>query len=120
MNKWMILQTGRNPLKVAAGYKLNGKPLSRPDEENFDAMSFLAPIAVSAMINHKSFADRDWVNLLWTFMLKNDIANFNYFDNTIKMMSLIILSGNYWDPAISSGNKSCDLATIFHSSTSSK
>ena len=95
LNKWIKGKTKENPLNIAAGYKLNGKYISRPDEEKFDAMCYLAPFAVSAMADPKN---KNWVNKLWDFMLRYRIENFNYYDNTIKLLDMIILSGNYWPP----------------------
>ena len=95
INKWIRNKTKENPLKIAAGYKLNGNPISMPDEEKFDAMSYLAPFAVSGMTDPKNKA---WVTELWEFMLLYNIESFNYYDNTIKLIDMIILSGNYWPP----------------------
>lgn len=95
-NKWIIANTTGIPGHIAPGYKLNGKFLeSHPDFDNFDAMPFLAPFAVSAMIDS---GNQSWLNKLWDFMLSRDCSKYDSYDNTIKMFCMIIISGNYWSP----------------------
>jgi hypothetical protein len=96
MNKWIISNTGGFPNHIAPGYRLNGKYLgSHPDFDNFDAMPFLAPFAVSAMIDS---SNQVWLNKLWDFMNTRDYKKYDSYDNTIKMYCMIIISGNYWVP----------------------
>jgi endoglucanase len=96
MNQWIISSTMSIPGHIAPGYELNGKYLgSHPDFDNFDAMPFLAPFAVSAMINA---GNQDWLNKLWDFMNTRDYKKYDSYDNTIKMYCIIIISGNYWLP----------------------
>ena len=59
-------------------------------------MSFIASFAVAAMVDTKNQA---WLNKLWDYIVSFDIDQFDYYDNSIKMFNLIILSGNYWVPA---------------------
>jgi len=96
VNKWIIANTAGIPGHIAPGYKLNGKYLgSHPDFDNFDAMPFLAPFAVSAMIDP---GNQVWLNKLLDFMLSRDYRKYDSYDNTIRMFSMIIISGNYWSP----------------------
>ncbi|HXB45131.1 MAG TPA: glycosyl hydrolase family 8, partial [Puia sp.] len=96
MNNWIISNTMGFPNHIAPGYRLNGKYLgSHPDFENFDALAFLAPFAVSAMIDS---SNQDWLNKLWDFMNTRDYKKYDSYDNTIKMYCMIIISGNYWAP----------------------
>ncbi len=92
INHWIRETTQNNPDNISAGYTLGGDDLKT---RNFEAMSFIAPFAISAMVNPKH---QVWLNKLWDYILKFDLDEFDYYDNTIKMMSLIILSGNYWAP----------------------
>ena len=41
-----------------------------------------------------------WLNKLWTNITSKVIANDAYFGNSIKMIDLIVLSGNWWTPAL--------------------
>jgi hypothetical protein len=69
------------------GYVIRGR--------HYEAMSFIAPLAVSAMVDKKN---QQWVNKLWNYVIGVGIDDSDYFGNTIKMFNIIILSGNYWDP----------------------
>jgi hypothetical protein len=39
-----------------------------------------------------------WLNSLWDYIIHFKLGDFDYFDNSIKMLNLIILSHNYWMP----------------------
>jgi hypothetical protein len=39
-----------------------------------------------------------WLNKLWDYSIDFDLDQFDYYDNTIKMVTMIILSGNYLSP----------------------
>jgi hypothetical protein len=98
MNTWIAdsTVTQGDPLTISAGYTLKGRPYSRqPDKKDFDSMSFLAPFAVAAMVDAKN---QLWLDSLWKCMVHFNINNFEYYENTIKLLNLIILSGNYWAP----------------------
>jgi len=42
--------------------------------------------------------NQTWLNKLWDYIIGFDIDQYDYYDNSIKMLELIILSGNYWMP----------------------
>lgn len=92
MNNWVKEVCGGNPANISAGYTLEG---DRIRGRNYEAMSFIAPLAVSAMVDGKN---QLWLNKLWDYIFSFDIDQFDYYDNTIKMLNIIILSGNYWNP----------------------
>ncbi|KAA9041159.1 beta-glucanase [Ginsengibacter hankyongi] len=92
INKWIRETTQENPDNISAGYTLEGDDIHK---RYYEAMSFIAPFAVSAMVDAKN---QIWLNKLWDYIVSFDIDRFDYFDNTIKMISMIILSGNYWAP----------------------
>jgi hypothetical protein len=94
INDWIRGTTGDNPDNISAGYTLGGDDLRT---RHFEAMSFIAPFAVAAMINTKH---QIWLNRLWDYIIHFDLDDFDYYDNTIKMLNLIILSGNYWKPPL--------------------
>jgi len=39
-----------------------------------------------------------WLNGVWNYTLNFKMKDFDYYDNSIKMLDMIILSGNYWAP----------------------
>jgi endo-1,4-beta-D-glucanase Y len=92
INKWIRETTENNPDNISAGYTLAGDDIKK---RNYEAMSFIASFAVAAMVDTKNQA---WLNKLWDYIVSFDIDQFDYYDNSIKMFNLIILSGNYWAP----------------------
>jgi hypothetical protein len=92
INKWIRETTQNNPDNISAGYTLAGDDIRT---RNFEAMSFIASFAVSAMVDSKN---QLWLNKLWDYILSFDLDQYDYYDNTIKMLDMIILSGNYWEP----------------------
>jgi endo-1,4-beta-D-glucanase Y len=94
INHWIKGTTNNNPDNISAGYTLDGDDLRR---RHYEAMSFITPFAVSAMVNKDH---QQWLNSLWDYILKFDLDGFDYYDNSIKMLNLIIISGNYWDPPV--------------------
>jgi len=115
INDWLIDTTGINPNNIhrkkydniqginmhniAEGYELNGEPIDGRKSANFPVPSFICPFAVSAMVDTKY---QHWLNMLWRYIVddqpKSKKEGNDYFNNTIKMFTMIILSGNYWQP----------------------
>lgn len=92
LNQWIQQKTGKNPSLIRAGFYLNGKNLPEPFD---NALAFVAPFAVSAMIDA---GNQDWLNKLWTHINEYKIQDNDYFGNSIKLQCLLIISGNYWTP----------------------
>ncbi len=118
LNAWMQTQATRggelHPEQLNAGYTLAGEKL--PVEDNCDeekegkskknpepkplefepaGSCFLAPLAVSAMLP----GSRDWLNALWTHLTPDpNPAAEPYYDCTVKLLCMITISGNWWDP----------------------
>lgn len=116
LNAWMQTQATRGgelrPEQLNAGYLLAGEKL--PVEDNCDdekdgkkkaeskpvafepaGSCFLAPLAVSAMLP----GSRDWLNALWTHLTPEpNPAGEPYFDCSVKLLCMITISGNWWDP----------------------
>lgn len=91
-NEWIQKTTDNTIEKISSGYHLNGQKIGK----NNTIPSFVCPIAVSAMIGRDN---REWLNDLWDFMTAEFVfKEFNYYDNTIMMISILILTGNYWTP----------------------
>ena len=93
INHWIRETTGDRPANISAGYTLAGDDLRG---RYFEALSFIAPFAVSAMVDEKN---QVWLNRLWDYIHSFRITEFDYYDNSIKMICMIILSGNYWQPS---------------------
>ena len=97
INKWIIASTHGDPKNISSGYTLHGKAYAMygTEEKYFDAMCFMSPFAVAAMTNADN---QQWLNRLWSYMLHFPIGRFDYYNNTIKLLDMIIISGNYWAP----------------------
>lgn len=92
INQWIRLTTDNDTYNLSAGYTLAGNDISG---RYFEALSFSAPFAVCAMVDAKNQA---WLNKLWVYLNDFKLKDFDYYDNTIKMLDMIIISGNYWPP----------------------
>jgi len=92
INPWIRETTKDNPDNISAGYNLSGEDLPH---RYFEALCFICPFAVAAMANPHN---QEWLNKLWDYIVGFKMKDFDYYDNSIKMIDLIILSGNYWAP----------------------
>ena len=90
-NVWFETETGGKPENVLAGYQLDGKPIHKDDH----SMAFTACLGVAAMSDAKHQA---WLNSLWDYVVTSDSEDDRYFGRTLKMLSLVAMSGNWWSP----------------------
>lgn len=90
LNSWIQTKTSNNPANIKSGYKLDGMALV-----SYGNLAFSTPFAVSAMINA---GNQNWLNQLWTFTSSKPTSGANYFDNTLRLLCLIAVSGNWWTP----------------------
>jgi hypothetical protein len=47
--------------------------------------------------------NQDWLNKCWDYIVRFKLKDFDYYDNSIKMLNMVILSGNYWTPGAATG-----------------
>ncbi|HUM48544.1 MAG TPA: glycosyl hydrolase family 8, partial [Chitinophagales bacterium] len=92
INSWIKPKTSNNVNNIRSGYYLNGNNLPG---NNYQDLSFIAPFAVSAMVNS---TNQTWLNDLWSNIKAVKINRDGYYGNTIKMQAMIVLSGNWWAP----------------------
>ncbi|HVW98416.1 MAG TPA: glycosyl hydrolase family 8 [Mucilaginibacter sp.] len=92
INRWIRTTTNNDTYNLSAGYTLAGNDLKN---RYFEALSFIAPFAVSAMVDKKNQA---WLNNIWDYLVAFKLKDYDYYDNTIKLLNMIIISGNYWKP----------------------
>ncbi|BBI36306.1 glycosyl hydrolase family 8 [Cohnella abietis] len=91
LNKWIRKKTNNDPHKIMAGYKLNGSaPIA-----DYEDISFSAPLMVSAMLDSSNQA---WLNKLWDYNTAVKTADELYFGNNLRLLSVIVVSGNWWTP----------------------
>jgi endo-1,4-beta-D-glucanase Y len=92
MNAWIIAKTGNIPANIHAGYYLNGNDI--PDND-YESGAFIGPFTVAAMVDA---SNQNWLNESFSFLLSLDIQDYTYYDNTLKLLCMLVLSGNYWAP----------------------
>jgi hypothetical protein len=92
INRWIRSTTKGNPDNISAGYSLGGEDLKN---RYYEALCFIAPFSVAAMVSKDN---QSWLNKLWDYTVNFRLGGFDYYDNSIKMINMIILSGNYWTP----------------------
>ena len=47
------------------------------------------------MVDQKN---QQWLNAVWDYLVHFKLKDYDYYDNSIKMLDMIALSGNYWQP----------------------
>jgi endo-1,4-beta-D-glucanase Y len=91
INRWIRSTTSNDTYNLSAGYTLAGNDIKH---RYFEALSFVAPFGVSAMDDRKNQA---WLNKIWDYLVAFKLKDYDYYDNSIKLMDMIIVSGNYWE-----------------------
>lgn len=86
MNSWITTKVSGNPSSVKDGYKLNGTVTG-----SGGSGAFYAPFGVSAMT---SSTNQNWLNSVWTKTAGS--SNEGYYEDSIKLFSMIVMSGNWW------------------------
>jgi endo-1,4-beta-D-glucanase Y len=90
LSDWIADDTGGDPGDIHAGYLLNGNAASGSD---YTDMCFVAPFGVAAMVGSSHQA---WLNAVWDFTVGEGPEG--YYQDTVKMLSMIAMSGNWWTP----------------------
>jgi endoglucanase len=90
MNLFIKSKTGGDPQKIRAGYSLAGAPVSGSD---YFTNAFAAPFAVGAMVDASNQA---WLNKAYDAVVAQSPEG--YYEDTIKLLALLALSGNWWAP----------------------
>ncbi|HEV9036010.1 MAG TPA: glycosyl hydrolase family 8 [Puia sp.] len=114
INPWIRQTTSGNPDNISAGYNLSGEDLPH---RYFEALCFICPFAVAAMTDAHH---QEWLNRLWDYIVGFKMKDFDYYDNSIKMIDLIILSGNYWSPVAPSADQASVPGAIRQSASSAR
>ena len=92
INTWIKSKTSNDPTTIYAGYYLNGNDIPGND---YESAAFAGPFTVAAMVDA---SHQMWLNEAFDFLLTHELQDFEYYDNTIHLLSLLVLSGNYWVP----------------------
>jgi endo-1,4-beta-D-glucanase Y len=96
INEWLYQKTGGNPSKVYAGYYLNGNAAV-----DWTDVSFTAPFTVGAML---ATTKQQWLNKLYDKVLSSNTSENGYYGNTLKLLSMLVISGNFITPSCGTFN----------------
>lgn len=97
INAWIRTETGNDPSAIGSGYRLNGTATPGTD---YLSMAFVAPLGVGAMVDASNQA---WLDDVWDLVVATPIGAEHYYENTLKLLSMIVMSGNWWAPQAVSG-----------------
>lgn len=100
LNQWFIEKTAGEPARINAGYTLRAGVRPVPQTDSL-MLSFIAPLGVSAMVDASY---RHWLNKIWELTVQAPLLprgrfsnqEYGYYENTIKLLCMIVMSGNYW------------------------
>jgi hypothetical protein len=93
LNAWIRKTTKNDPSNIMAGYKLDGSKAIA----DYEDISFAAPLMVSAMVDS---SNQEWLNKLWDYNAAVKTEEDLYFGNNLRLLSMIVVSGNWWSPTI--------------------
>ncbi len=89
-NAWAERVCEGDPARFNAGYRLDGTAL----KEDASA-AFTGPLAVAAMTDP---ARQKWLDALWAHLAARPPGEEGYYGNTIRLLTMIVISGNWWQP----------------------
>ena len=94
---WIRSATGNDPANIQSGYQLDGTLSPGAD---YRSMAFVAPLGVGAMADAGNQA---WLNDVWDLVDATSLDAEAYYENTLKLLSMIVMSGNWWTPQAVAG-----------------
>jgi endo-1,4-beta-D-glucanase Y len=86
-NTWIMMTTNNDPSQIMDGYTLSG---GKGSKQSGTSSAFSSPFGVSAMLG----SDQGWLDKIWTSRSVSE----DYFADSITMLSMIVMSGNWWSP----------------------
>ncbi len=115
INSWIVSVTSSDVTNISNGYALDGTAIY-----DWNDATFIGPFTVAAMLNT---ANQGWLNSLYENLLtENNLVDGDYYSNTLKLLSMLTISGNYWVPncntlKVTKPNMIGDSFTIYPNST---
>ena len=91
-NDFMRSTNNNDPQNIETGYFLNGDIIKKAEH---NSSAFIGSAAIAAMVDGKN---QQWLNDTYNLLLLQKLNANSYYDNTLKMLYLIVLSGNWWAP----------------------
>lgn len=88
---WIAAATAENPGSIKAGYYLNGSPL--PGSSYFTTF-FAGPFGVATMTQPSR---QQFLNDIYDSVRT---THEDYFEDSVNLLCLLVMTGNYWDPEL--------------------
>jgi endo-1,4-beta-D-glucanase Y len=89
ISAWAATTAGGLPANIKAGYQLDGTPLP---SSNYFTTFFAAPLGVAAMTKPDQQA---WLNAIYDAVYNR---HEDYYEDSVTLLCLLVMTGNYWDP----------------------
>ena len=91
LNNWIKKETSSNPENIKSGYYIaNDYPGKSFGHDN--DLSFIAPFLVSTRTEKEN---DDWTISLWNTLINKPITKCTFYENTLKLMAMIVATGNW-------------------------
>ncbi len=90
LNDFTKKASGGDPTKLRGGYFLDGREMV-----DYETMAFTAPLGVGAMVDASNQA---WLDAIWKHTASREPER--YYEDTLRMISMIVMSGNWWQPEL--------------------
>ncbi|HEY0734515.1 MAG TPA: glycosyl hydrolase family 8 [Herpetosiphonaceae bacterium] len=84
---WLASSTGSTATNIKAGYQLNGTPIGQ-----YFTTFFAAPVGVGAMTDSSK---QGFLDSIYGAVYNRHES---YFEDTVTLVCLLVMTGNYWDP----------------------
>jgi len=91
LNNWIKKETLSNPQNIKSGYYVANDYPGTPFGST-NNLSFIAPFLVSSLIENEN---DDWTISLWKTLIDKPIQHCTFYENTLKLMAMIVATGNW-------------------------
>lgn len=96
MVNWLKTQVGDTLAKMESGYTLTGTSVG----ENYFSTAFVSPMLTASITNP---ANQNLLNLGWKKIAQSKAG---YYEDSINLLAMLLISGNWWAPMGSNGTSS--------------
>lgn len=93
---WALRAAGGKPAKIRSGYRLDGTPIA---DGRYFSIFFAAPLGIAAMTLP---SQQSWLNALYDSVRSRHEG---YFEDTVALLCLLLMTGNFWDPTAAPGSR---------------
>ncbi|MFM7140790.1 MAG: glycosyl hydrolase family 8 [Alphaproteobacteria bacterium] len=92
LERFFRTSTGGSPWWIHSGYTLDGNPLPY---SAYLSMAFVGPLVAGAIVDPEN---QQWLNDLWDVAVATPVGDEGYYEDSLKLMSMVVASGNWWSP----------------------